>query len=217
MLDEQPPDRGCSPRHDQARQARRTDLDPCLSRQVDHQEACRDPNGLGQGQPRRLGRGREARPGAVRDGRRHATGSEGSHEAGRLEAADQDAVRERRQRWRWPVKVAELRVLEKDELTGRLRTARRELYELRFKHAVGQLENWSQIGKVRHDIARIMTVLTERELGTEAATGAPEELPAAAKTTKKVEFDEEQGAREKPAVEAEAAEPVMEQATVKQP
>ncbi|TMG29892.1 MAG: 50S ribosomal protein L29, partial [Chloroflexi bacterium] len=56
------------------------------------------------------------------------------------------------------MKVAELRVLEEDELNNRMRTARRELYELRFKHAVGQLENWSQIAKVRHDIARIMTV-----------------------------------------------------------
>jgi large subunit ribosomal protein L29 len=67
------------------------------------------------------------------------------------------------------VKVDELRVLEVDELDGRLRQARRELYELRFKHAVGQLENSSQISKVRHDIARIMTVLTEREYGIVAA------------------------------------------------
>jgi large subunit ribosomal protein L29 len=63
------------------------------------------------------------------------------------------------------VKVDELRELEEDQLGDRLRGARRELYELRFKHAVGQLENSSQIAKVRHDIARIMTVITERELG----------------------------------------------------
>ena len=63
------------------------------------------------------------------------------------------------------MKVDELRVLEGDELSGRLKTARRELYELRFKHAVGQLENSSEIKKVRHNIARIMTVLSERELG----------------------------------------------------
>ncbi len=63
------------------------------------------------------------------------------------------------------MKVDELRVLEQDELGMRLRTARRELYELRFKHAVGQLENSSQIRKVRHDIARIMTVLRERDFG----------------------------------------------------
>jgi large subunit ribosomal protein L29 len=63
------------------------------------------------------------------------------------------------------VRVDELRVLEADELGMRLRTARRELYELRFKHAVGQLDNSSQIVKVRHDLARIMTVLRERDLG----------------------------------------------------
>src|SRR5947208_1272688 len=100
---------------------------------------------------------------------------------------------------------------------GGRRTARRELYELRFKHAVGQLENWSQIGKVRHDIARIMTVLTERELGIEVVTEAPEELPAPAKKTKKVEFVDEEGESEEPAAEAEAAEPVMEQAPVEEP
>ncbi len=63
------------------------------------------------------------------------------------------------------MKVDELRVLEADELGVRMRAARRELYELRFKHAVGQLENSSQISKVRHDIARIMTVLRERDFG----------------------------------------------------
>ena len=70
------------------------------------------------------------------------------------------------------MKVDELRVLEADELTVRMRAARRELYELRFKHAVGQLENSSQIGKVRHDIARLMTVLHERELGVVATMAA---------------------------------------------
>ncbi len=63
------------------------------------------------------------------------------------------------------MKVDELRELEEDQLADRMKTARRELYELRFKHAVGQLENSSQISKVRHDIARIMTVLSERQLG----------------------------------------------------
>ncbi|HYL08436.1 MAG TPA: 50S ribosomal protein L29, partial [Candidatus Udaeobacter sp.] len=77
--------------------------------------------------------------------------------------------------------------LEADELGVRLRTARRELYELRFKHAVGQLENSSQISKVRHDIARIMTVLRERDFGiapsepqpVAVAVAEPEPEPAA--------------------------------------
>ena len=76
------------------------------------------------------------------------------------------------------MKVDELRVLEADELGVRLRTARRELYELRFKHAVGQLENSSQISKVRHDIARIMTVLREREFGIAPAVEENSELVA---------------------------------------
>jgi len=110
------------------------------------------------------------------------------------------------------MKVAELRVLEVDELNGRLRTSRRELYELRFKHAVGQLENSSQIAKVRHDIARIMTVLTERELGIEVVTEAPEELTAPVQKTRKPkapEFVDE----EEPVAEAEAAEPVVDEET----
>ncbi len=78
------------------------------------------------------------------------------------------------------MKVDELTVLEVDELDGRLRQARRELYELRFKHAVGQLENSSQISKVRHDIARIMTVLRQRDFGVLASAPATQEiLPAA--------------------------------------
>ena len=109
------------------------------------------------------------------------------------------------------MKVAELRVLEEDELNGRLRSARRELYELRFKHAVGQLENWSQIAKARHDIARIMTVLSERELGIEVVTDAPEEISAPVKkTSTKPEFVDEEVESEEPAAESVAVEPVME-------
>ena len=74
------------------------------------------------------------------------------------------------------MKVDELRVLESDELGVKLRSARRELYELRFKHAVGQLENASQISKVRHDIARIMTVQRERDFGIQAS--APDDFQA---------------------------------------
>ena len=76
--------------------------------------------------------------------------------------------------------VDELRVLEADELGGRLRAARRELYELRFKHAVGQLENASQISKVRHDIARIMTVLRERDFGILAQAAPDTDITAVA-------------------------------------
>ena len=72
------------------------------------------------------------------------------------------------------MKVGELRGLADDELDTRLRSARRELYELRFKHAVGQLENASQLSKVRHDIARIMTVRRERDFGIVAQSSDDE-------------------------------------------
>jgi large subunit ribosomal protein L29 len=108
------------------------------------------------------------------------------------------------------MKVGELRVLEDDELGTRLKTARRELYELRFKHAVGQLENASQIAKVRHDIARILTVVNERELGISGIEEAPAlvETPAVAPAKparrKRKEFvDEEDEPAAEPATEAE--------------
>ena len=78
------------------------------------------------------------------------------------------------------MKVDDLRILEVDELGVRLKTARRELYELRFKHAVGQLENKTQISKVRHDIARIMTVIRERDLGIVIAAHQPNDDAALA-------------------------------------
>jgi large subunit ribosomal protein L29 len=97
------------------------------------------------------------------------------------------------------MKVDELRVLEADELGMRLRTARRELYELRFKHAVGQLENSSQISKVRHDIARIMTVIRERDFGIAPSL---DEQPAQAVAVAELPAQEE----EEP-VEEEAPKP----------
>jgi large subunit ribosomal protein L29 len=112
------------------------------------------------------------------------------------------------------MKVDELRVLEEDELGTRLKSARRELYELRFKDAVGQLENRSQIAKARHDIARIMTVLNERVLGISTIQIAPplevaESVPAKPKKAKakRAEFVDEEVEQE-PAAAAEAVEAV---------
>jgi large subunit ribosomal protein L29 len=104
------------------------------------------------------------------------------------------------------MKVDELRILEADELGMRLRTARRELYELRFKHAVGQLENTSQIAKVRNDIARIMTVLRERDFGfgptveepVQAAVAVAErEASAEGEEVEEVEQQEEEAPKPK--------------------
>jgi len=104
------------------------------------------------------------------------------------------------------MKVDELRELEEDQLGDRMRAARRELYELRFKHAVGQLENSSQIAKVRHDIARIMTVLGERELGIVTHIPAPE-TAAVAIADKDAGFEPEEPAQEPQAAVEEAPKP----------
>jgi large subunit ribosomal protein L29 len=101
------------------------------------------------------------------------------------------------------VRVDELRVLEQDELGVRLRTARRELYELRFKHAVGQLDNSSQIKKVRHDIARIMTVLRERDFGIgptieEAQQAQGEQTLAVAEPAAEAQAEEPEVVAEEP-------------------
>ena len=56
----------------------------------------------------------------------------------------------------------ELRELSADELAQRLRDHKEELFNLRFQSATGQLDNPMRVKQVRHDIARILTVLRER-------------------------------------------------------
>ncbi|MFT4298329.1 MAG: 50S ribosomal protein L29 [Aeromicrobium sp.] len=61
--------------------------------------------------------------------------------------------------------AAQLRALSGDDLAEKLRDAKEELFNLRFQNATGQLENNARLRTVRKDIARIYTVLRERELG----------------------------------------------------
>jgi large subunit ribosomal protein L29 len=61
--------------------------------------------------------------------------------------------------------AAQVRELTDEELVTRLREAKEELFNLRFQMATGQLENNRRLRIVRHDIARIYTVMRERELG----------------------------------------------------
>jgi large subunit ribosomal protein L29 len=65
--------------------------------------------------------------------------------------------------------AAELRTLPDDDLVIRLREAKEELFNLRFQAATGQLDNNRRLTTVRRDIARIYTVMRERELGIEYA------------------------------------------------
>ncbi|MEU4802155.1 50S ribosomal protein L29 [Actinosynnema sp. NPDC023587] len=65
-----------------------------------------------------------------------------------------------------------LRELTEEELVLRLREAKEELFNLRFQMATGQLDNNRRLRTVRHEIARIYTVMRERELGLSASPDA---------------------------------------------
>jgi large subunit ribosomal protein L29 len=61
--------------------------------------------------------------------------------------------------------ATELRSLSQSDLATKLAEAKEELFNLRFQAATGQLESHGRLRTVRRDIARIYTVLRERELG----------------------------------------------------
>jgi large subunit ribosomal protein L29 len=63
-----------------------------------------------------------------------------------------------------PSKSAELRELTDGQLLERAESAREELFNLRFQLATGQLDDSSSIKKIRHEIARIATVVRERDI-----------------------------------------------------
>ena len=108
----------------------------------------------------------------------------------------------------------ELDTYEDERLLDELKKAKEELFNLRFQSATGQLESHGRLRAVKRDIARIYTVIRERELGIRA-TPAPLESPAKAKRaakkddTVKTEVVEDapvaEDAADKATVEAEPA------------
>jgi large subunit ribosomal protein L29 len=113
------------------------------------------------------------------------------------------------------IKANELRILDEDGLKDKLRELKETLFNLRFQHATGQLDNPMKIKEMRRDIARVCTVMTEREFSIhiesfEEALAAPprafeepeEEL--AAEIEAEIEEDLEELAEiEEPVVESE--------------
>ncbi len=61
------------------------------------------------------------------------------------------------------MKAQEIRQLSDQELNNKLNSLKEELFNLRFQAATGQIENLSSIGSVKQDIARVKTIITERE------------------------------------------------------
>ena len=72
--------------------------------------------------------------------------------------------------------ATELRSLLDDELVTKLREAKEELFNLRFQSATGQLESYGRLRAVRHEIARIYTVMRERELGIVTVEKEPSDV-----------------------------------------
>ncbi|MGN0556745.1 MAG: 50S ribosomal protein L29 [Acutalibacteraceae bacterium] len=66
------------------------------------------------------------------------------------------------------MKATELRDLTVKELNDKLLDSKKELFNLRFQHAINQLENPMRIKAVKKDIARINTILTEKSLENKA-------------------------------------------------
>ena len=73
------------------------------------------------------------------------------------------------------ITATQLRTQTEDELDIKLAEAKAELFNLRFQAATGQLESHGRLRTVKKDIARIYTVVRERELGIRSAPGANEE------------------------------------------
>ena len=65
------------------------------------------------------------------------------------------------------MKAEEIRALSAEELAKQLESVHRELFDLRFRAATKQLANNREIARVRREIARMKTIMREKELGTE--------------------------------------------------
>jgi large subunit ribosomal protein L29 len=72
-------------------------------------------------------------------------------------------------------KAAELRELPVDELEARIDSAKEELFNLRFQLATGALDNTSRLKELRHEVARLATVIREREIAAELDAIAAQE------------------------------------------
>ena len=65
------------------------------------------------------------------------------------------------------MKSNELREISEEELVEHIRTARREVFGLRFQHATGELENTAGMGASKKDLARALTIAHQRGIDTE--------------------------------------------------
>jgi large subunit ribosomal protein L29 len=97
--------------------------------------------------------------------------------------------------------AAELRELDDEELEGRLTEYRREMLNLRFQLATGQLDNVVRLSVVRKDVARVLTILRDREIalaeGREAGP-VPNPRPSRRRAVEEVDAEDEEVAVRRP-------------------
>ena len=70
------------------------------------------------------------------------------------------------------MKIQDIRVLSTQELEDKIKDLKEELFNLRFQNATNQLDNPMRIASVKKDIARVKTVLKEKELGIHTSVNA---------------------------------------------
>ena len=68
------------------------------------------------------------------------------------------------------MKAAEVHNLKDDELVENLINAKEEAFNLRFRHATGELENTARLGQAKRDVARLVTVARQRGIDVEKET-----------------------------------------------
>ncbi len=109
-------------------------------------------------------------------------------------------------------KASELREMDDDELNSRLIEAKQELFNLRFQHVTGQLDNYARLGQVRRSVAQINTLLREREIAAAeagafvAATGGVAAAPVNEEETRRRRRARVLGSRRREAAEQVVSE-----------
>jgi len=98
---------------------------------------------------------------------------------------------------------AELATMDDERLVVELKRAKEELFNLRFQSATGQLDSHGRLRAVKRDIARLYTVIRERELGISASPAPVEKKTADKKKSKKAD---EAKAAEAPSSDDQKAE-----------
>ncbi len=76
------------------------------------------------------------------------------------------------------MKVKDIRAMQTGEIEGKLEDAREELFKLRFQMTTGSSTDTSRLSLVRRDIARMLTVLRERQIAVELQATAAQAQPA---------------------------------------